>query len=88
MDSLPTMHDLDCEITTGEISKAIVDMVPWKAPGSDGIPADLLRQCRSCLVLHLHEILVKCLRQVTVLQDMRVPRSTPYMKTRVPDGLQ
>ena len=71
MDSLPTMDDLDCEPTTEELSKAIVEMAPWKAPGSDGIPADLLRHCKSCLVPILHDILVKCWREGIVPQDMR-----------------
>ena len=42
MESLPTMDDLDNEPTIEELSKAITAMASWKAPGSDGIPADLL----------------------------------------------
>ena len=34
------MDDLDNEPTAEELSKAITAMAPWKAPGSDGIPAD------------------------------------------------
>ncbi|MCP4267312.1 MAG: hypothetical protein GY777_17355, partial [Candidatus Brocadiaceae bacterium] len=71
MGSLPTMDDLDCEPTTEELSKAIDLMAPWKAPGSDGIPADLLRHCKSSLLPHLHDILVKCWREGMVPQDMR-----------------
>ena len=32
-----------------EISKAINTMAPWKTPGNDGIPTDLLKHCKSCL---------------------------------------
>ena len=45
-------------------------MAPWKAPGSDGIPADLLRNYKSCLLPHLHDNLVRCWRDDVVPQDM------------------
>ena len=44
-------------------------MSPWKAPVSDSIPADLLRNCKSCSLTHLHDILVKCAREGMVSQD-------------------
>ena len=71
MGSLPTMDYLDCEPTTEELSKAVDLMAPWKVPGSDSIPADLLRYCKSSLLPHLHDILVKCWREGMVPQDMR-----------------
>ena len=64
------MDDLDSEPTVEELSKATTAMAPWKAPGSDGILADLLQHCKSCLFPLLHEILVKCWREVMVPQDM------------------
>ena len=45
-------------------------MAPWKAPGSDGIPADLLQHCKSCLLPLLHNILVKCWRESILPKDM------------------
>ena len=60
MENLPTMDDLDNEPTVEVLSKAITAMAPWKAPGSDGIPAELLQHCKSCLLSLLHDILVKC----------------------------
>ena len=54
------MDDLDNKPTVEELSKVITEMAPWKVPGSDGIPADLLQHCKSCLLPLLHEILVKC----------------------------
>ena len=45
-------------------------MASWKAPGSDGIPADLVLQCKSSLLPFLHDILVKCCREGQVPQDM------------------
>ena len=70
MENLPTMNDLDTEPTIEDISKATIEMTSWKAPGSDGIPADLFRQCKSCLLPLVHEILVKCLREGNVPQGM------------------
>ena len=70
MEILPTMNDLDNEPTVEELSKAITAMSPWKAPGSDGIPADLLQHCKSWLLPLLHDILVKCWREDMVPQDM------------------
>ena len=71
MESLPTMDDLDSEPTIEELGKAITEMAPGKAPDSDGIPPDLLRQCKTCLLPLLHDILVKCWREGEVPQDMR-----------------
>ena len=54
------MGDLDSEPTIEELSKSVNEMASWKAPYSGGIPVDLFRQCKSCL---LHDILVKCWRE-------------------------
>ena len=53
-----------------ELSIAITAMTPWKVPGKDGIPADLLQHCKFCLLPLLHKILVKCWREGKVPQDM------------------
>ena len=42
MESLPTMDDLGNEPAVEELSKSITAIAHWKAPGSDGVPADLL----------------------------------------------
>ena len=71
MECLPIIHDLDCEPTREELSKVISTMAAEKASGSDGIPPDLLRQCKTCLLPLLHDILIKCWRKGEVPQDMR-----------------
>ena len=53
------MDDLESVPNTEKLSKSIDMMAIWKAPGSEGIPADLLFHCKSCLLPHLHDILVK-----------------------------
>ena len=67
---MPTMDDLENEPTVEELSKAITAMAPWKATDSEGISADLLQDCKSCLLPLLHKILVKCWREGIVPQDM------------------
>ena len=49
MECLPMMDDLDRQPTIEELSNAITEMTYWKASRSDGILANLLRQCKSCL---------------------------------------
>ena len=63
MESLSTIDDLDNEPTAEELSKAITLVAPWKAPVSDGIPANLLQHCK-------HDIIVKCWREGMAPQDM------------------
>ena len=57
MDSLPMIEDLDCKLTTEELSKAIGLTAPFKTPS---IPADLLQEFKSCLLTDLFDSLVKC----------------------------
>ena len=59
MESLQTIDDLVNEPTVEELSNAVTSMAPCKAAGSDRIPADLLKHCKSCLLPLLHDILVK-----------------------------
>ena len=71
MDSLLMMDNLDYKPTTKELSKDIGMMAPWKPPGSDGIPVDLLCNFKSFLLLDLHDILVTFWKEGMVPQDMR-----------------
>ena len=59
---MPTMDNLDSGSTVEELSKGITETASWKAADSDCTPADLFRQCKSCLLPLLHEILVKWCR--------------------------
>jgi hypothetical protein len=54
------MEELDTEPTVEELSKAIDNLALEKAPGSEGIPPDLMKQCKSSLLLPLHEVLCQC----------------------------
>ena len=69
--SLPVMEELDAQPTVDELSKAIDSLAAGKAPGSDGLPPDLIKHCKSALLIPLHNLLVKCWEEGAVPQDMR-----------------
>ena len=74
LDSLeckPTMYDLDKEPTIDDLRTAIKSLSPGKACGNDGIPPDLLRQCKESLLPHLYQVFLDCWRKGTVPQDMK-----------------
>ena len=64
------MKELDAEPTVEELSKAIYSLASGKKSGSDGIPPDLIKHCRTTLPQPLHEILCQCWKVGVVPQDM------------------
>ena len=71
-ESLPTMEELDVPPTVAELSKAIDSLASGKAPGSDGIPPEIIKISKdSSLLNHLHTLLLKCWDEGSVPQDMR-----------------
>ena len=71
IECLPTMEELDTEPTVEELSKATDSLATGKAPGRDGIPPDLVKHCKTTLLLPLHEVLCQCWQEGAVPQDMR-----------------
>ena len=67
----PNMEELDTEPTVEELSKAIDGFAAGKAPGSDVFPPDLVKHCKTTLLLPLHEVLCQCWQEGAVSQDMR-----------------
>ena len=68
---MPIMEELDAEPTMDELSKVIDSLATGKAPGSNSIPPDLIKHCKTTLLHPLHEVLYQCWREGAVLQDMR-----------------
>ena len=79
------MEELDTEPTLGELSKAIDSFTSGKAPGSDGIPADLLKHTKTTLLHSLHVLLCQCwqeLEEGAVPQDMRDAKIITLFKNK------
>ena len=68
---LPELEELDREPTTDGLSEALDSLASGKAPGKDGIPAEVLKCCKETLITELHEILCLCWSEGEVPQDMR-----------------
>jgi hypothetical protein len=82
IECLPIMEELDTQPTMEELSKAIDSLAPGKAPGSDGIPPDLLKHCKTTLLQPLYEVLCKCWDEGSVPQDMRDAKITTLYKNK------
>ncbi|TWW59286.1 R2 Retrovirus-related Pol polyprotein from type I retrotransposable element [Takifugu flavidus] len=67
----PVMEKLDMEPTTEELSKAIDSLTCGKAPGSDGITAEVHKCGKPALLDKLHKLLCQCWREGAVPHDMR-----------------
>ena len=68
---MPIMEELDAEPTMDKLSKVIDSLATGKAPGSNNIPPDLIKHCKTTLLHLLHEVLCQCWREGAVPQDMR-----------------
>ena len=68
---LPVMEELDTPPTLDELSKAIDRLACGKAPGSDGIPPEVLKCGKPALLQQLHDLLCLCWEQGYIPQDMR-----------------
>ena len=82
VECLPTMEELDTEPTLEELSKAIDSLASGKAPGSDGIPPDLLKHCKTTLLHSLHVLLCQCWQEGAVPQDMWDAKISHSSRTR------
>ena len=79
---MPIMEELDVEPTVDELSKVIDSLATGKAPGSDSIPPDLIKHCKTTLLHPLHEFLYQCWREGAVPQDMRDAKIVTLYKNK------
>ena len=67
----PLAYRLDEVPTRAEIQKAINQMSNGKAPGTDGIPAEVFKKCSSCLLPHLVDLFEAIWNEAAVPQDFK-----------------
>ena len=67
---MPIMEELDAGPTMDGLSRAVDSLAVGRAPGSDSIPPDLIRHCKTTLLHPLHGVLCQCWRGGAVLQGM------------------
>ena len=65
------MPELDEVPSIEELSKAIDRLPSGKAPGKDGILAEVIKSSKSTLLVPLHKLLTQCWKEGSVPQDMR-----------------
>ena len=70
---LSVMEQLVIDPTTEELSKVIDCLASGKAPGSDGIPPELIKSGKLVLLMHLHELLSLLDGEKIVPQDIMQP---------------
>ena len=68
LERLQTMDELvlDDVPSIDDLIIAIDHLTNGKTPGSDNIPPDLIKTCKTALLLPLHEILCQCWQEVEV----------------------
>ena len=71
IECLPELEELDRELTIDELSEALDSLASGKAPGKDGIPAEVVNCCKETLITELHEIVCLCWSEGEVPQYMR-----------------
>ena len=59
----PVVEDLDSEPTEQDLEKALGSPPPEKAPGQDGIRAEILKCCKGVAFTELYQILCLCWRE-------------------------
>ena len=82
MEQFTVMHELDELPTLSELSKAIDQLAPGKAPGSDEIPPDLIKQCQTVLLKPIYDLLCCCWAEGEVPQDMRDTKIVTLYKNK------
>ena len=70
IDYLPTLDELDSAPLVEELSKVIDSLASGKATGNYGILPDLIKHCKTTLLLPLHAVLCQCWQEGAVPQDM------------------
>ena len=76
------------EITPEEVSNCISNIIPYSAPGMDGIPPKFVKLARYILSPYLAKLFNKCIEQEIFPRDFKVAYVIPIPKTSSPKSLE
>jgi len=68
---MPTLDNLSAEPTVDKLNKAIDSFTQVKASGSNRIPLDLIKICKTTIFHPLHKVLRQCWEEGAVSQNKR-----------------
>ena len=80
---LPVLDQLDAQPSLEELSKAIDHLSNGKAPGNDGIPAEVVKYGKPALLKSLHELMCDCWESEHIPQEIRDAKLSHFTKTKV-----
>ena len=80
---MPIMEELNAEPTMDELSKVIDSLAAGKAPGSDSIPPDLIKHCKTTLLTPCMKSSASAGERELCHKTWEMPRSLPCTRTRV-----
>ena len=79
---LPVLDQLDAPPSIEELGRAIDHLRNGKAPGNDGIPAEVLKHGQPALLKPLHELICDCWERGHIPQDMRDAKIVTLYKNK------
>ena len=76
------MPELDEAPSINGLSKAIDRLPSGKAPGKDGILAEVIKSSKSTLLVPLYKLLTQCWKEGSVPQDMKDSNTITLYKNK------
>lgn len=83
---MPFMAELDAVPSIDDLEKAIRDLSIGKSPGTDNIPAKLLKANTNCLLPPLYNLFLQCWQHGTIPQNMRNAKIVTLYKNKGDKG--
>ena len=82
MPQMPTVTSLDDPPSIEEVRTATESLSSGKASGQDGIPAELIKSCKSVLLPSIHKLIVRCWEEGRMPQDFKDAKIVTIYKNK------
>ena len=82
MPQMPTVTSLDDPPSIEEVRTATESLSSGKASGQDGIPAELIKSCKSVLLPSIHRLIVRCWEEGRMPQDFKDAKIVTIYKNK------